>query len=54
MMLAGWITALAAIIMLVSLASRTAFVLAALAIESLGFVLFARSHVLARNAKRER
>jgi hypothetical protein len=41
-MLAGWITVLAAVVMLTSLASRTSFVLVASGIEALGFVLLAR------------
>jgi hypothetical protein len=42
LMLAGWITVLAAVVMLTSLASRTSFVLVASGIEALGFVLLAR------------
>jgi hypothetical protein len=48
-MLAGWITVLAAVVMLVSLASRTAFVLVAIGIEALGFVLLAHSHLASRS-----
>jgi hypothetical protein len=51
LLLAGWITVLAALVMLTSLASRTSFVLAALGIEALGFVLLVRSHVASRRLK---
>ena len=50
-MLAGWITVLAAVVMLASLASKTTFVLAAIGIEALGFVLLARSHLASRSVK---
>ena len=51
LMLAGWITVLAAVVMLRSLASRTSFVLIAIGIEALGFVLLTRSHVASRSVK---
>lgn len=51
LMLAGWITVLAAVAMLASLVSRTTFVLVAVGIEALGFVLLARSHVASRSVK---
>lgn len=44
LMLVGWILVLAAIALLGSLPSRTAFVLAGIAVEILGFVLLARAH----------
>jgi hypothetical protein len=44
-MLAGWMLVLAALVMLVSLPSRTGFVLAGVAVEILGFVLIARAHL---------
>jgi len=44
-MLAGWMLVLAALVMLVSLPSRTGFVLAGLAVEILGFVLVVRAHL---------
>jgi len=45
LMLAGWMLVLAALVMLVSLPSRTGFVLAGVAVEILGFVLIARAHL---------
>jgi hypothetical protein len=45
LMLAGWMLVLAALVMLVSLPSRTGFVLAGLAVEILGFVLVVRAHL---------
>ncbi len=41
----GWILMLAAIVMLSALPSRTAFAVAGFAVEILGFVLVARSHI---------
>ena len=45
LMLSGWIIALAAMALLATLPSRTAFVLAGILVELLGFVLFARAHL---------
>lgn len=43
--LAGWILVLASLVLLPSLSSRTAFVLAGLGVEVVGLVLVARSHL---------
>lgn len=51
-MLAGWILVLAAIVLLDSLPSRTAFVLAGIAVEILGLVLLARAHLPPTRGKR--
>ena len=52
LMVAGWILALAALVLLVSLPSRTAFVIAGLAVEALGFVLVARVHLPPKGAEK--
>ncbi len=44
-MIAGWILMIAAVLMLSSLPPRTAFCLAGLGVELLGFVLLARTHM---------
>lgn len=44
MLIAGWGIVVAAIALLASTASRSAFVIAGLAVEVIGFVLVARSH----------
>jgi hypothetical protein len=44
-MLSGWILMLASIVMLNALPLRTTFCLAGLAVEILGFVLLARTHI---------
>ncbi len=51
LMVAGWILMLAAIIMLNSLPARTAFSLAGLAVEILGLVLLARTHIPKRKKR---
>jgi membrane-bound ClpP family serine protease len=48
LMVAGWLLILAAMLMLSTLPSRTAFTLAGLAVEILGLVLLARTHIPAR------
>jgi membrane-bound ClpP family serine protease len=48
LVLAGWILMLAAILMLSSLPLRTAFSLAGLAVQLLGLVLLARTHIPTR------
>ena len=48
LMLAGWLLTIAALSLLPSLPARTAFVLAALAVEILGLVLVARAHLPAK------
>ncbi len=48
LMLAGWVLMLAAVLMLSSLPSRTAFSGAGFGVEILGLVLLARAHVPAR------
>jgi len=50
-LLAGWLIALTALILLPSLPSRTIFVLAGIAIEAIGFVLAAKSHLTAKGTK---
>jgi membrane-bound ClpP family serine protease len=45
LMIAGWILMIAAVLMLSSLPPRTAFCLAGLGVELLGFVLLARTHM---------
>lgn len=45
LMLSGWILVAAALMLLPSLAARTAFVLAGLGVEILGLVLVARAHL---------
>jgi hypothetical protein len=45
LMLAGWAIAVTAVLLLRTPAAKTAFVLAGLGIEALGFVLAARAHV---------
>lgn len=52
LLLAGWGLVLAAVGMLKSASPRTAFVLAGVAVEALGFVLTARSHLSAREESR--
>jgi hypothetical protein len=51
MMLAGWLLVLAAIIILKSPPARGAFVLAGIAVESLGLILAFRSHSIPREGK---
>ena len=45
LLLAGWLLMLAAVRMLPSLPVRTAFCLAGLAVELLGFVLLSRAYI---------
>ncbi len=45
LLLTGWILMLAAVVMLSALPPRTAFAVAGFAVEILGFVLVARSHI---------
>jgi len=51
LLLAGWGLVLAALGMLHSDGSRTAFVLAGVAVELLGLVLVGRAHLLSRDEK---
>ncbi len=53
LMPAGWVIVVTALMLLVSLPSRTCFVLAGVAIELLGLFLAARSHLSSRGAKRD-
>lgn len=53
LILAGWIIVIAAVALLPALAPRTAFALAGIGVEFLGFVLVARSHLVLRGAKSE-
>ena len=48
LLLAGWLLVLSAVLLLTSLEARTGFVLAGIAVEVLGFVLIARTHLPAR------
>lgn len=49
---AGWLLALAAIVLFAPLPLRTAFVLAGIAVEALGLILAFRSHLISREEKR--
>jgi hypothetical protein len=51
MLLAGWFLVLAAVVLLTSPPSRGAFVLAGIAVESLGLLLAFRSHSVPREGK---
>ena len=51
LLVAGWALVLAALGMLKADASRTAFVLAGVAVELLGLVLLGRAHLLIREEK---
>ena len=51
MLLAGWFLVLAAIVLLTSPPSRGAFVLAGIAVESLGLILAFRAHSIPRERK---
>ena len=53
LMLTGWLLVLAAVILLPTLAARTAFTLAGTGVEVLGFILVARAHIPARKSRRE-
>ena len=50
-MLAGWLIVLAALALLVSLPSRTCFVLAGVGVEFVGLFIAARSHLVLRGSK---
>jgi hypothetical protein len=51
MLLAGWFLVLAAIVLFAALSLRTAFVLAGVAVETLGLILVFRSHLIPREEK---
>lgn len=51
LLLAGWGLVLSAVILLASPAPRAAFVMAGMAVETLGLVLTIRTHVLPRGEK---
>jgi hypothetical protein len=51
MLLAGWFLVLAAIVLFAPLALRAAFVLAGMAVETLGLILVFRSHLIPREEK---
>jgi hypothetical protein len=51
MLLAGWFLALAAIVLFASQSLRGAFVLAGVAVETLGLILVFRSHLIPREEK---
>jgi hypothetical protein len=51
MLLAGWFLALAAIVLFASQSLRAAFVLAGIAVETLGLILVFRSHLIPREEK---
>ena len=48
LLLAGWAIVLAAVILLSQMSARTAFVIAGLGVEMLGFALVVRSHPISR------
>jgi hypothetical protein len=50
MLLAGWLIALSAVVLLGVTTPRAAFVLAGIAVEILGFVLIVRAHIPAGGA----
>lgn len=52
MLVAGWFLVLAAIVLFASPPLRTAFVLAGIAVETLGLILVFRSHLIPREEKR--
>ena len=52
MLLAGWVIVFSAAALLTSPAAQTAFVLAGMAVEILGVVLVARSHMTLRGERR--
>jgi hypothetical protein len=52
LLLAGWLLVIAALIMLRTAGAQTGFVLAGLAVEVLGLVLAARSHLSPRPDRR--
>jgi hypothetical protein len=51
LMLAGWFLLPAAVVMLPTLPARTAFVLAGIGVEVLGFLFVARAHLPLRRKK---
>jgi hypothetical protein len=51
MLLAGWLLVLAAIVLFAAPRLRAAFVLAGLAVETLGLILVFRSHLMPREEK---
>ena len=51
MLLAGWFLVLAAIVLFAAPPLRAAFVLAGIAVETLGLILVFRSHRMAREEK---
>jgi hypothetical protein len=51
MLLAGWFLVLAAIVLFVSQSLRATFVLAGIAVETLGLILVFRSHLIPREEK---
>jgi hypothetical protein len=52
LLLAGWLLALAAIVMFDAQPVRLAFILTGLAVEALGLVMAFRSHLIPREEKR--
>ena len=51
MLLTGWLLVLAAIVLFASLSLRAPFVLAGMAVETLGLILVFRSHLIPREEK---
>lgn len=51
MLLTGWLLVLAAIVLFASLSLRAPFVLAGMAVETLGSILVFRSHLIPREEK---
>ena len=52
LLLAGWFLVLAAIVLFAAPSLRVAFVLAGIAVETLGLVLVFRAHLIPREEKR--
>lgn len=52
LLLAGWGLVLATIMLIAATLARTVFVVAGIGVEALGFVLVARTHLLAKGERR--
>ncbi len=52
LLMAGWVLVVAAVVLLASPPSRAGFVLAGIAVETLGLILIFRSHAIPREEKR--
>jgi hypothetical protein len=51
LLLAGWVLVIAAVVLLAKSVPRTAFLLAGMGVEIVGFVLVGRSHLFSRGEK---